>query len=100
MKSLIVATVLALTGSLVHAQKIEKFDAVCADSKAIQQLLRDYQEVPALEMVSVREQGSRTIENPAGFFINYETKTWSFIEKTGQNKFCIIAVGGEIAPKN
>jgi hypothetical protein len=80
--------------------QVVNIPTACTTVDALAELLVEYDETPALTMTSVRaskEQNNPTT-NPTLMFINYETKSWTLIERMADNVFCIIGAGGSAAP--
>ena len=105
MNKLIKTLVLASAGVLVnaHAQgELTKVNipALCTTSEAMSKLLTDYDEKPALVMVTTRdtEQKNKPKSNITLLFINYETKNWTLIERMSKDVFCMISAGEKITP--
>jgi hypothetical protein len=62
-------------------------------------LLIEFDEVPALTMITTREGvNGKTARHSTLLFINYETKSWSLIEKLDTGEFCVVGAGEEITP--
>jgi hypothetical protein len=104
MKKLIVrllAGVGMLCAASVHGEtQVANIPTTCATAEALAELLVEYDETPALTMTSVRaskEKNKPTI-NRSLMFINYETKSWTLIERMADNVFCIIGAGDSAAP--
>jgi hypothetical protein len=105
MNKLIKTLVLAAAGvlSTSHAQeevKTVNVPTLCTNSEAMSKLLTDYDEKPALVMVTTRdtEQKNKPKSNITLLFINYETKNWTLIERMSKDVFCMISAGEKITP--
>ena len=104
MKKSIVA--LLTTVGLLGAQsawaqsQVINIPTACTTTEALAALLAEYDETPALTMTSVRvsKEQNKSTTNPTLMFINYETKSWTLIERMADNVFCIIGSGGSAAP--
>ena len=72
----------------------------CTTTEALAALLAEYDETPALTMTSVRasKEKNKSTTNYTLMFINYETKSWTLIERMSDNVFCVIAAGGSATP--
>jgi hypothetical protein len=104
MKKSIVAllvTVGLLCAAPAWAQsQVINIPTACTTTEALAALLAEYDETPALTMTSVRvsKEKNKSTTNPTLMFINYETKSWTLIERMADNVFCIIGSGGSAAP--
>jgi CRISPR/Cas system-associated endonuclease/helicase Cas3 len=104
MKKSIVALLAAvglLCGQPAWAQsQVINIPTTCTTAEALAELLVEYDETPALTMTSVRasKEKNKPTTNRSLMFINYETKSWTLIERMADNVFCIIGSGGSATP--
>jgi hypothetical protein len=80
--------------------RVINIPTACTTTEALAALLAEYDETPALTMTSVRasKEKNKSTTNYTLMFINYETKSWTLIERMADNVFCIIAAGGSATP--
>jgi hypothetical protein len=98
MKTFILAAGLFLA-SPVLAQNTQNYSAVCINIESLAELVTEFGEDASLTMTSVRETVSgNTVKIPTVLFINYETKSWTLVERVERNRFCVIATGENVAP--
>lgn len=105
MKKLFVALAAStvLLGSSSVAQDtigMQKFETPCADRAYVDRVTQKFEEVPTLRANSVRRIGEGEGDfkaNVTVLYINHETKSWTLVERTGENTYCFIAVGSEIS---
>jgi hypothetical protein len=75
------------------------FESHCLNLKELENLLLEFEEEPLLTMFSLREdKNGKSNPNNAVIFANPKTKSWTLVEKIDENKYCIIGIGGNIAP--
>jgi hypothetical protein len=105
MNKLIKSLVLASAGVLVnaHAQgdvQTVNIPILCSTSDVMSKLLTKYDEDPALAMITLREtkEKDKPRSNTTLLFINYETQSWTLLERMADNVFCIISNGSRITP--
>lgn len=97
----ILAAVGILCAASVHGQtQVVNIPTTCATAEDLAELLAEYDETPALTMTSIRasKEKNKPTTNYTLMFINYETKSWTLIERMADNVFCIIGAGGSAAP--
>jgi hypothetical protein len=98
MKKIILTAVLAIAGSASADTNIN-MQVTCVNGQTLLAVTSEFNEEPALAMNSLRETRNGMVNNRTVLFINYETKTWTLAERISSDRFCIIAVGEEIAPR-
>jgi hypothetical protein len=77
---------------------IVKFDAYCVDARGLGEMLAEYEELPMMTMASGRTIKGSDKVFPSVLFANPKTKTWTLAEQVGENVYCVVATGSEIAP--
>jgi len=98
MKTLLLAAGLFLAFPL-SAQNVQNYAAVCINIDSLAELVTEFGEDAAMTMSSVREtKNSGTIKISTVLFINYETKSWTLVERVENNRYCVIATGEDIKP--
>jgi hypothetical protein len=80
--------------------RVINIPTTCTTTDVLAELLAEYNETPALTMTSVRasKEKNKSTTNYTLMFINYETKSWTLIERMADNVFCVIAAGGSATP--
>jgi hypothetical protein len=87
------------SGHALSQETVIRFPAACASSDNIAEAISKFDESPAMTMISQRTQESGPgTANYTLLFINYETKSWTLIERMADDVFCVIAAGTNIAP--
>lgn len=82
-----------------HAQNTQNYTSVCVNIDTLAELVAEFGENPSLTMTSSRERrNGEIVQIPTVLFINYETKTWSLVERPDRNRYCVIATGEDISP--
>lgn len=94
---------LFLIPSLVFANpekqslQIATFQTVCINGKDLTSTIDEFKEIPF-----VRGHSTPLLQNgiPLSLviFLNPETKTFTIVEKTGEDAYCILAVGQQFEP--
>jgi hypothetical protein len=69
------------------------FTNYCVPMESLEQYLGQYDELPLLRGRSVRTIGEKQFEHVMVFYFNRETKTWTIVERIGEDMFCIIGAG-------
>jgi hypothetical protein len=73
--------------------------ATCVSAEEMVKMLLTFDEQASLSMISTREGADgKTVRHRTLLFINYETKSWTLIEKIPSGEFCVIASGEEVTP--
>lgn len=99
MKFLLAVAAGLLISSQAVAQNSQRYDAVCINIDSLAELVDEFGEDPSLVMTSIREtQRGGQVEIPTVLFVNYETKTWTMVERVTKDRFCVIATGENIKP--
>ena len=94
---LLAATLLFSTPALAQNRFLQ-FAATCVNIESLADILKEFQEDPAMTMIGIRESNGDFVNNSLVLFINYETKTWTLAEQTQSNRYCVIATGENIKP--
>ena len=100
MKTKLIALLLAASSTVACSKepRVISIPAPCIDSNTMAKLLGEFDEMPALTMITTREGvDGKTARHSTLLFINYETKSWSMVEKV-DGEFCILGAGEEITP--
>lgn len=73
---------------------------VCVDGAKLHGTLERYGEQPSLAGIAARlvDTPDQVFPTQVTVFINYTTKTWTFVERIGPDLWCVLAVGQHIAP--
>jgi hypothetical protein len=96
--SLLLAFGLLFSSNVIAQNRISQFAATCVNIETLADILKEFQEDPAMTMISIRESNGDFVNNSLVLFINYETRTWTLAEQTQRNRYCVIATGENIAP--
>jgi hypothetical protein len=96
--SLLLVSILMLPVHTFAQNRISQFAATCVNIETLADILKEFQEDPAMTMISIRESNGDFVNNSLVLFINYETKTWTLAEQTQSNRYCVIATGENIKP--
>ena len=100
MKTKLITLLLAASSTVACSKepRVISIPAPCIDSDTMAKLLVEFDEMPALTMVTTREGvDGKTARNRTLLFINYETKSWSMVEKV-DGDFCVVGAGEGITP--
>jgi hypothetical protein len=93
------ASVLSMTAVQAKDTRIVNFPATCVSAEEMIKMLIVFDEKVSLNMISTREGADgKTVRHPTLLFINYETKSWTLIEKIPTDEFCVIASGENVTP--
>jgi hypothetical protein len=101
MKTTLFALLLAACSTVAYSKepRVINIPAICLSSDAMAKLLVEFDEQPSLTMITTREGvDGKTARHQTLLFINYETKSWSLVEKLDSGEFCIVGVGEKITP--
>jgi hypothetical protein len=100
MKTKLFALLLAVCSSVAYSEpRVINIPATCLNSDAMAKLLVEFDEQPSLTMISTREGvEGKTARHRTLLFINYETKSWSLVEKLDTGEFCVVGAGEEVTP--
>ncbi len=96
--ALVLAAALLFSSQAFSQNRISQFAATCVNIETLADILKEFQEDPAMTMISIRESNGDFVNNSLVLFINYETKTWTLAEQTQRNRYCVIATGENIKP--
>ena len=79
--------------------QIKQFNAYCLNLKQLEKLLDDFEEKSFIRMFSVRPGAENRWETySAVMFMSKDGKSWSLVEKRGENLYCVIGMGREVEP--
>jgi hypothetical protein len=96
MKKLLFSLLMFSTSSF--AQTSTKLELSCFPLKDIILEVEKYGEVPLLLANSVREDNNKASNHSIIFLVNPETRSWTLLEKSKNENYCILAIGNYIAP--
>ena len=96
--ALLLSTALLFSTSALAQNRVIPFPATCVNINTLAKLLEEFQEKPAMTMLSNRASDDEIAANALVLFINYETKTWTLAEQISSNRYCVIATGENISP--
>jgi hypothetical protein len=88
----------ALVPVLAWAQpQMKNYQTICVSSQDLTKTIDEFKELPYVRGLS--SPMSQEGENLSlVVFINPETRTFTIVEKAGDNVYCILAVGGGFEP--
>lgn len=84
--------------SMASETKTVSVEFLCVKLNKLTEILAKYGEEPMMTMTSARDLGGKKIINPAVFFINTKTRTWTLAEKFGNDYYCVVGLGDGIKP--
>jgi len=100
----ILATLLIMLPVMAMSQpkgEVINIIGLCIGQFQFAETMSSYGEVPFVTMLSMRPK-DQTMENYDEYstvlFVNPDTRTWTFAEKRGEDKFCVVGVGENAAP--
>jgi len=96
--ALLLAAALLFSTPVLAQNRVMQFAATCVNIETLAELLEEFEEDPAMTMISIRESNGDFVNNSLVLFIHYETKTWTLSEQTQSNLYCVIATGENIKP--
>ena len=90
---------LCMIPNLVFAQEVlnETRTVSCVNEQNLNKLVTEFYEVPFIRALNVPVLGIAQL-NSLVIFVNPKTSSFSIVEKTGEQKYCILAVGGSFEP--
>jgi hypothetical protein len=71
---------------------------MCVNEQQLSATLDDFQETPAMTMISTRIIMGQEVANSTVLFVNYKERTWTLVEKISEDMYCISALGSNIDP--
>jgi len=93
---------LALTVGIIHpsiASEKLSLEVICTDLENISTVLEKHGERPALTAVSIRPNNKdKEIPIPTVMFINFESGSWTLVERVRTNLYCATAMGEKMSP--
>lgn len=97
MKKLFITIVMSLVVIPIYANDLVlKFDSFCASADVLQNMLDKFEEKPMLTMKSRRIVKNEIIEVNAAMFVNSTTKSYTIVEKSGNDLYCVVQAGPNI----
>lgn len=83
-----------------HASElIVPFQAYCMPLEKLQSLMNKYSEVPMINMSSTRILSDGSVKtNGTTLFANPKEKSWTLVEQTDDNVYCVIGAGMDLTP--
>lgn len=103
MKKFLLACFL-VSGSLYAQQpsspdKTIKLDASCSTQERVTAMLKQFEEIPMLGMVSERQINDGKVMSFATImFVNPNTKTYTVVEQFTEEIYCVTVVGKNVTP--
>jgi hypothetical protein len=70
----------------------------CVSINSLDEILKEFDELPFVRGISNRNSGQTTIQNSLVLFVNAKTGSWSLVEKTNDGLYCFLAVGMNFEP--
>jgi hypothetical protein len=95
---------LALTVGTIHpsmASEITRFptELVCVGPNQLAETITDFEEIPFVGGVGVREVESvGIVENNIVVFVNPKTNSFTMVERFSKDLYCVIAIGQGLRP--
>ena len=96
MKKLLIS--LLFLPTIAFANELVLFQAMCLDRETMQKVLSDNNEEPFATGVGHRVSGDTKVFHPAVMFVNSKTGSWTLVEITSENMYCITSVGSKMQP--
>lgn len=79
-------------------QELVSIAVPCATGTELADVLKDYQELPLLKMVSTRSVGEQSVAITSVLFGNTDTGTWTLAEQVAEDHYCVVAMGNSLKP--
>jgi len=70
----------------------------CVSREEVDAMLNQYEELPFVRGLSLREQNGIPMSNSVVLFVNAKTGTWTVVERTPDKKYCVISAGTKFEP--
>lgn len=96
MRKFIVATSLVMMSFAPQASTEINVTGACVDQHTLNTMLTIYGELPVVRGISAREVDGQPVESGLVLFVNPSTHTFTVVERTGENTFCLIAAGTRV----
>jgi hypothetical protein len=96
--AILLASALLVSTPALAQNGVIQFSATCVNIETLADILKEFQEDPAMTMLSNRPSDDEFVTNALVLFINYKTKTWTMAERIPGNRYCVIATGENISP--
>ena len=81
------------------SEVIVPFESYCMPLEKLQSLINKYSEVPMIDMTSTRLLSDGTIKhNGTTLFVNLKETSWTLVEQTDKNVYCVIGAGMNLSP--
>lgn len=96
MKKLLIS--LLFLPTIAFANELVLFQAMCLDRETMDKVLSDNKEEPFVTGVGHRVSEGDKVYHPTVIFMNPKTGSWTLVEITSENKYCITAVGSKMLP--
>jgi hypothetical protein len=84
--------------SVSFAQSTVKLDLLCFSLEVLTKELSKYEEFPLLVANSVREEKGKPSNHSMILLANPETRSWTLVEKTKDENYCVLAIGNQLSP--
>jgi len=94
----VVAALAVVPFSAMAQQDSAESTTTCISLKALTELIRKFEEKPAMAMKSYRTIKGEQVVHGTVLFINYETRSWTLVERTHKDRYCVVAMGQDISP--
>lgn len=92
--TLLMMPMIAFSQTTQKENEKRDYKAYCLNIQSLDNLLAEFNELPFIRGKSVRKVGDQTFEMDLVIFVNPEKNTWTIVEKTPLNDYCVIAAGG------
>ena len=93
MKNILI--LLLLSCSTAFSQITTKLEVECLTRKELAEILTEHSEVPFAIGTTLRIDSKGAEEGFMILFINPKTQTWTIVEKTSKNYYCILTAGSD-----
>lgn len=70
---------------------------ICVGKAEMAETLGEFEELPLLTMITVRDIDGRPFESKTVLFVNPKTRTWTLVEQIG-DAFCALSAGSSATP--
>lgn len=94
MKKLLIS--LLFLPTVAFANELVLFQAMCLDRDTMQKVLSDNKEEPFATGVGHRVSEGAKVYHPVVIFVNAKTGSWTLVEITSENMYCITSVGSKM----
>jgi len=97
MKKLL-STLLFLPALAIGQVESVYFESICVPQKDLEASMMKHGEKPFITALAYRITEGKPMSHPIVVFMNPNTKSWTLVEKTDSNSFCVIGVGTKMEP--